>query len=68
MKTFEVIVREVHTQSYLIQAENEEQAADLIEEGGGEIIESSFAYSHMLDKDTWEVMETDEKMTDMEKN
>ena len=64
MKTFEVKVREVHIQPYLIQAEDEEHAKDLIEEGGGEIIEDGFEYSHMMDKDTWEVMETDEKMSD----
>lgn len=61
MKIFEVQVREVHIQPYIVKAMSPEMAIDLIVEGSGELIEAGFEYSHTLDKESWTVKETSER-------
>jgi hypothetical protein len=51
-----VSVREVYTQSCLIEADNGEEAIDKVAEGEGKIIDD-FEYVRTLDKDEWKVFE-----------
>jgi len=60
MNKYMVLVREVHVQGYLVQAETPDQAKEIVRNGGGELNEAYFEYSHTLDPDLWTVEETDE--------
>ena len=61
-KTYLVGVREVHFRYYKVQAENEEQAKDLVHERGPEVEDIGFSeFSHELGRDTWSVEETSEE-------
>lgn len=53
LKKFKVVVREVHTQEYTVEAENKEAAIKVVLDGGGKIDESAFEYSHTLPPNTW---------------
>ena len=55
MPKYEVRVKEVHIQPYFVEAESEQEAIKVVEDGGGEIDESGFEYSCMLDSDEWNV-------------
>lgn len=55
MKKYRVYVPEVHYQAYLIEAESESEAIDLVADMQGEIQENDFSYSHTLDKDKYKV-------------
>ena len=57
-KTFMVGVREVHARYFRVEAENEEEAKDLVDRRAPEVTDLSFCeYSHELDRDTWSVEE-----------
>lgn len=55
MPKYRVIVREVHVQGVLVDADTPEQAKEIVREGGGELDEAHFEYSHTMDRDTWTV-------------
>lgn len=52
MKKFRVNAREVHVQTYIVEAETAEQALKAVASGEG-IAEDFTEYLHMLDLDTW---------------
>jgi hypothetical protein len=55
MSKFIVFVREVHTQGYGAEAENEEEAKKLVFDLKGDLLEDRFEYSHTLNPETWTV-------------
>jgi hypothetical protein len=55
MGKFIVYVREVHVQGYAVEARDERHAKELVREGGGDLLEDHFEYSHTLDLETWTV-------------
>ena len=57
MKKYIVSMREVWIQMYSAEAESKEEALDIVAEGGGDLIEGAFEFSHSLGKDTWNVEE-----------
>jgi hypothetical protein len=60
-KTYLVGVREVHFRYYKVDAENEEQAKDLVHERGPEVEDIEFSeFSHELSRETWTVEEDQE--------
>jgi len=56
-----VWVKEVHKQGYVVEADTPEEATKIVADGGGELEEGTFCYSHTLDPETWQV-------TDMHEN
>lgn len=55
-KVFVVEVKEVHVQSYRVYgAKTPEMAKKIVEDGGGDIDEAAFEYSHTLPSDGWRV-------------
>jgi hypothetical protein len=61
-KTYIVGVREVHVRHYSVQAENEEDAKDLVHQRADSVVDCEFEeYSHELDRDTWSAEETEEQ-------
>ncbi len=61
-KTYIVGVREVHVRHYSVQAENEEEAKDLVYQQAESVVDMSFEeYSHCLDRETWSVEEVPDK-------
>jgi hypothetical protein len=60
-----VNVREVHIQPYVVEIDDgpagmpeekiEQIAKDIVRDGGGEILEAGFEYSHTLDSSLWTV-------------
>ncbi len=54
-KKFVVTIREVYIQPYKVKAKNEDEAIDIVRNGGGELWEDMFEYSHTLDSDSWTV-------------
>ena len=52
-KKFIVEVREVHVQPFKVEADSKAEAIETVKEGGGEIIENAFKYSHTLDSEYW---------------
>jgi hypothetical protein len=65
MKTTYVVgVREVHVRFYEVQADDPEQAKDLVNERAPEAVDLEFdEYSHELRPDTWSVEEKGEEKT-----
>ena len=57
MKRFRVMVREVHVQGVLVDAESEEDAKIKVAEGEGDYEDNSLEFSHSCDSDTWTVEE-----------
>lgn len=58
-KTYLVGVREIHVRFYTVEAEDEEQAKDLVYRRAPGVVDCDFEeYSHELDRDTWSVEET----------
>lgn len=55
MSKFIVSVKEVHTQGYRVEAENEEEAKKLVFDLQGDLLEDRFEYSHTLAPETWAV-------------
>lgn len=53
--TYRVLIREVHIQGMLIEAEDEEAAIFAVRYGDGELDEAHFEYSHTMRTDTWTV-------------
>lgn len=61
-KSYLVGVREVHVRWYAVEAENEEEAKDLVNQRGPGVTDREFEeYSHELDRDTWSVEEQPSK-------
>ena len=61
-KTYLVGVREVHVRHYSVQAENEEEAKDLVYRQAEAAVDMSFEeYSHCLDRETWSVEKVPDK-------
>ena len=61
-KRYIVGVREVHVRHYAVEAENKEDAKDLVNRRASEVEDLSFSeYSHELDRDTWSVQESTEE-------
>ncbi len=52
---FNVLVREVHIQAYEVEAKNEDEATEKVDNQEGSIIEEYFEYSHTLDRSLWTV-------------
>jgi len=59
-RLFRVEVQEVHTQDYLVRANDEEDAINKVYDGKGQIDESHFEYSHTLDSNLWSAHEEEE--------
>lgn len=57
VKEYIVTVREVHCQGYRVIALSPKGAKQFVADGGGDLIEDTFEYSHTLDPDTWMVEE-----------
>jgi len=49
MKTYKVEAREVWVQTYFVEADSEDEAARLVDQGHGESEDNSLEYSHNLD-------------------
>ena len=57
-KSFLVGVREIHLRWYEVEAENEEEAKDLVNERAAGVTDLEILeYGHELDRDTWSVEE-----------
>lgn len=64
-KEFRVKVREVHVQDYVVEANTEKEAIELVAKGNGAAVDNTLEYSHMADADgcpacgigKWEVKE-----------
>lgn len=60
-KTYLVGVREIHYRYYKVEAENEEQAKDLVHERGPEVEDIELSeFSHECGRETWSVEESAE--------
>lgn len=59
MKTFIVLVKEVHIQPVKIKAMNKNDAIRRVNEDAGEYLEEGIEYSHTLDTETWTVQHVD---------
>ena len=60
-KTYLVGVREVHVRMYSVEAEDEEQAKDLVHQRALSVVDMEFLeYSHELDRETWSVEEDED--------
>lgn len=62
MPKFRVIRREIHVQGVLVEAGTPEQAVEIVREGGGELDEAHFEYSHTMSPDSWTVEVEDDDM------
>lgn len=60
MKSFIVFRREVWTQGVRVQATDQQEAIRKAADCDGDVMESIFEYSHMLDPETWTVEEREE--------
>ena len=61
-KSYIVGVREVHVRHYKVNANDEDEARDLVESRDPEVTDLEFSeYSHELSCDTWSVEEENEK-------
>ena len=61
-KNFIVGVRELHVRHYSVQAENEEEAKDLVHQRAESVVDCEFEeYSNELDRETWSVEEVPNK-------
>ncbi len=57
-KTYTVGVREVHVRHFRVEAENEEEAKELVCQRAPSATDMNFVeYSHELDSNTWSVEE-----------
>ena len=57
---YKVITKEVWIQPIIVEANNKEEALEIVADGGGEMLSNEFEYSHTQDTDTWEVQENQE--------
>ena len=61
-KTYIIGVREVHVRHYSVQAENEEEAKDLVDGRGDEVVDLEFEeFANEMSRDTWSVEEIPEQ-------
>jgi hypothetical protein len=61
-RTYIIGVREVRVRHYSVQAENEDEAKDLIYEMATCVVDIEMEeFSHQLDRDTWSVEEVPNK-------
>ena len=62
MKTYTVGVREVHVRHFQVNAENEAQAKELVQQSHPSVEDlEHFEYSHELDPDTWSAEENNQE-------
>ncbi len=54
---YNVLIGEVFTSNYIVEAENEEEAIKILINGGGEFEDGTFQYSCQLDPETWIITE-----------
>ena len=59
MKEYTVGKREVFVQYVQVLAENEADALNKVENGGGEYLDNQIEYSHDLPVNTWDIKESD---------
>lgn len=52
-RTYRVFVREIHQQPYLVDAENAQEAKELVADGQGEMEESGFEFVESRDMYFW---------------
>lgn len=64
MPKFIVSVREVHVQPYEVEAQDKEAAIKVVRDGGGEIDDGAFEYSHTLHPEFWTVEEVPQAEVD----
>lgn len=57
---FIVSTREMWIQDVEVEAADAADALSLVREGGGELVDDGFEYSHTLEPETWTVREADE--------
>lgn len=55
MPRFRVLVREVHVQPHIVDAESAAAAIKKVADGEGELVDNGGEYSHSLDPETWTV-------------
>ena len=60
MPKFIVCVREIYIQPYEVEARDEDDAKEIVREGGGDILEEKLEYSHTLDTNLWTVEKVEE--------
>ena len=61
-KRYIVGIREMHVRHFRVEAENEEEAKELVNERAPGVTDLDFAeFSHELDRDTWSVEESTEE-------
>jgi hypothetical protein len=61
-RSFIVGVREIHVRHYSVQAKNEEEAKDLVDQRAASVTDLDFQeFSHEMPKDTWSVEEIPDK-------
>ena len=61
-KSYIIGVREIHVRHYSVEAENEDQAKDLVYQQADCVTDMEFEeFSHCLDRDTWSVEEIPDK-------
>lgn len=61
MPRFDITVREVWNQTFIVHAENREEAIKAMKDCGGETMDGSFEFNRMLDdSDDWDVVENDD--------
>ena len=53
MPIFIVLVQQVHVQSVLVNAVNEQDAIQKVDAGSGEELDHHMHYSYTLDSDSW---------------
>lgn len=56
-KLYEVLVREVHIQSVLVEAKSADDAIGKVAEGEGDFVDNSLVYSDTLELETWTAKE-----------
>ena len=62
-KTYLIGVREIHVRHYRVQASNENEAKELVNNLDASVEDIGFEeYSHTLDRDTWSVEEVTEQI------
>jgi hypothetical protein len=59
MPKFRVFVREVWAQAHDVEASTKTDAMEIVADGGGEVVDNLFEYTHTLDPDVWEVEQLD---------
>jgi len=65
---YRVLVREVHVQHTIVEADSEEEAIKKVAEGEETVDVRELEYSHTLDKETWTAEKEPEEETSTEES